>query len=111
MSSTSTSAADRTKRSRVSSTSVEVVVALGHHRHGDGRPLPEILVVDLGHRDVVAVAQGVDDGPHGGALRLEGPAGRYVQVKAQGSGVHSPILAARRAGHERDPLRLDRSQG
>src|SRR5688500_7762495 len=80
----------------------EVVVALGHHGHGDRRPLPEILVVDLGHRDVVAVPQGVDDRADGGALRLEGPALRHVQVKAQGSGMHAPILAAPEPQHERE---------
>src|SRR6266511_2036536 len=79
----------------------EVMVALGHHGHGDGRPLPPVLVVDLGHRHVVPVPEGVDDGPDGGALRLERPAGRDMQVEAQSGRVHITTLAARRPGYER----------
>ena len=72
-----------------------MAVALGDHRDADRGPLPLVLVVDLGDRDLEAVAQAVDDRAERGALRLQRPALRDVEVEADRGGVHAAIVAPR----------------
>ena len=72
-----------------------MAVALGDHRDAELGPLPLILVADLGDREVVAVAQAVDDRPDGGALHLEGPALRDVEVEPDRGACIYTIVARR----------------
>src|SRR5262249_8107853 len=51
-------------------------------------PLPRVLVVDLRHRHLVAMAQAVHDRPDRGALRLQRPALGDVELEAHGRGMH-----------------------
>src|SRR5262249_2287320 len=54
----------------------------------DGGPLPRVLMVDLGHRHLVAVTQSVDDRPDRGALRLQRSALGDVELEAHSRGLH-----------------------
>lgn len=72
---------------------VQLPVALGYHRHRDGGPLPLSVVVDLGDGQAVPVAQPLHDGADGGALGLQRPAGRHMEVEADRGRVHGTIFA------------------
>src|SRR5262249_37774126 len=69
------------------------VFALRDDGDGDGGALPLVLVADLGDGDAEAVPQAVDDRADGGALRLERPARRHVELEGHRRGVHLSILA------------------
>src|SRR5262245_40840284 len=73
----------------------QVTVALGDDRDRDRRALPRVLVIDLGHRDLHAVAQAVDDRAQHRALRLQRAALRHEELEADGCGVHTTIVALR----------------
>ena len=56
----------------------------------DTRPLPEVLVLDLGHGHVVAVAHAGFEAPQRLALVLERPRAREMQVEGQQADHHEP---------------------
>ena len=70
---------------------------LGHaapdHRDSDRRPLPLVLVIDLGDRDREPVPQPVDDRTDRGALGLERSTLGNVEIEASGRSVHGRSLA------------------
>ena len=50
---------------------VHVPAVRAHHRQGDGGPLPEVLVLHLGHRDVEARLEAIGDPPEDLSLGLQ----------------------------------------
>ena len=69
---------------------VHMVGIFGDRCEGQCRPLPEILVIDLGGRHAVPASRGVEKVPDDGPLLLQRPALSDVDLDCEQTCVHGP---------------------
>src|SRR5579859_6719302 len=70
----------------------EVTGSPRNRGHGQHRPLPAVLMVDLGSRDAEAAMAALEDRLDDGPLVLERMGVRKVQVERQSGGMHGALL-------------------